>query len=580
MIKKRKYLYRLAVSIFSILLAPMIIFAVFFWKQSYRELLDSNDVYYEEVINSYKMVLDKKITDMKQYATNISVQSKKSDNLFFRRANAAPYENYWYYNAMLELSERYNTYGREGIGLYYYDADTVIKASGAMTLEQYVKQLASEKSGEVAEFFSEDMYEEQKVQLLVLNDMDLLLGVHVNMGYLHEKAMVFYQITEAAMVEELGAAYEGSGFICYLRDGNGNICFLGEREADTEDVVRLAEGGYEFYSLGACLSEEAPQNRAAIFYDEMGFVLFMVTLVMLASYVVILYIAYKPIYNVTSRLDFSDVDEFEAIGRELDNQDAKIVEQEMMILDFLLNHLLYGIPIPEERLKHLGVTEQTKYYCVFFVEGYVPTNAQEKRLASLVREECHAKLFVTDWQEKKQSIYIAFMEEDNAGQVRKLIADLCGQNAVPENALYSGKTVNELNSISESLQQCFKEMKGKANDVKTDDKSKAQKQEKLKQDIQEYVEQHYREADLSQERLADYFAISTYTLSRMFRKQMGVGFVEYVNAKRVEYAKEQLLVTARTVHEIAIESGFSSDNNFFKVFKAYTGVSPSVFREQ
>lgn len=581
MIKRRKYLYRLAVSIFGILLAPMILFTVFFWKQSYHELLDSNDAYYEKVIDSYKMILDKKITNLRSHAINISVQSKEPDNLFFGRETQAPYENYWYYNAMKELWGSYNDHGVSGIGIYYYDVDTVVKTSGVMTLEQYIRMLAPDRAEEVWDFFSEEAYDDYGMQLLVSDSENILLGFHVNMGYIHEKVMIFYQISESDLEAELGAAYEGSGFSCYLTDDKGNTFFIGEEKAlDTEKTICFSEDGYEVYTLGGCLSEDVPQNRATVFFHEIGILIIFMVIIMLVSYVVILYIAYKPVYNVTSKLLLSDGDEFEVLSRELEDKSTRIAEQEMLILDFLLNYLLYGIPIPEGRIKHLGVTEKMQYFCVFLLEGYVLINAQEKELTLQAREKYHAKMFVTDWQGKKQSVFIVLMEENNVEKIRELICTLCVKNNISEDALYGGKVVNALDNISDSLQQCFKEMKSKTGETRNDDKSKAQKQEKLKKDILEYVEANYRDADLSQECLADHFAISTYTLSRMFRNKIGIGFVEYINAKRVEYAKEQLLTTSVTVHEIAIKSGFSSDNNFFKVFKAYTGVSPSAFREQ
>ena len=94
-----------------------------------------------------------------------------------------------------------------------------------------------------------------------------------------------------------------------------------------------------------------------------------------------------------------------------------------------------------------------------------------------------------------------------------------------------------------------------------------------------YLETHYRDPDLSQGQVADEFRISVYTLSRMFKKQVGVGFVEYVNYKRMEYAKELLLTTDYPVKTIAVMCGFANDNYFSKYFKNVVGESPSSFRE-
>ncbi len=70
-------------------------------------------------------------------------------------------------------------------------------------------------------------------------------------------------------------------------------------------------------------------------------------------------------------------------------------------------------------------------------------------------------------------------------------------------------------------------------------------------------------------------------MSRMFKSQVGIGFLhtEYVNAKRLDYAKELLLTTSYSIREISILSGFGNDNYFSRIFKASTGVSPTRFRE-
>ena len=106
------------------------------------------------------------------------------------------------------------------------------------------------------------------------------------------------------------------------------------------------------------------------------------------------------------------------------------------------------------------------------------------------------------------------------------------------------------------------------------------RQKKLNEEILAYLELHYRDVDLSQTQVADAFRISSYTLSRMFKTQIGVGFTEYVNFKRLEYAKELLLTTGYSVHEIAFLAGYANDNYFSRIFKANVGMSPTAFREK
>ena len=58
-----------------------------------------------------------------------------------------------------------------------------------------------------------------------------------------------------------------------------------------------------------------------------------------------LYISYKPVYELVSEFDDLEDGEFEQIRNMLEGKDLRIGEQEMMILDLLVNHLIYGVPI-------------------------------------------------------------------------------------------------------------------------------------------------------------------------------------------------------------------------------------------
>ena len=138
--------------------------------------------------------------------------------------------------------------------------------------------------------------------------------------------------------------------------------------------------------------------------------------------------------------------------------------------------------------------------------------------------------------------------------------------------MYAGKTVDKLNDIQISFRSCCKLLKKKETDEIA--------QNRLKEDIMAYMDQNYLDVNLSQMQVADLFGISHYTLSRLFKNQIGVGFAEYLVSKRIEYAKELLLTTSYSISEVAAMSGFSGIKYFSSAFKLYVGVSPSVFRKK
>lgn len=93
--------------------------------------------------------------------------------------------------------------------------------------------------------------------------------------------------------------------------------------------------------------------------------------------------------------------------------------------------------------------------------------------------------------------------------------------------------------------------------------------------IVDYVEHHYRESDMSLGRLADCFSYTKKYISSLFKKNMKIGFNNYLNNLRVEYANELIEKKAGSIAEISIACGYKEYSYFSKVFKKRTGKTPS-----
>lgn len=102
----------------------------------------------------------------------------------------------------------------------------------------------------------------------------------------------------------------------------------------------------------------------------------------------------------------------------------------------------------------------------------------------------------------------------------------------------------------------------------------------LIQKVKNYIELHYMEAELSQNRVADYAGISTGYLSGLFKKETGVNFIEYLTNVRMEHAMELMRTSDKKNYEIAEETGFSSPHYFSISFKKYSKMSPSEYRNR
>ena len=93
-----------------------------------------------------------------------------------------------------------------------------------------------------------------------------------------------------------------------------------------------------------------------------------------------------------------------------------------------------------------------------------------------------------------------------------------------------------------------------------------------------YVREHFTE-DISLDMLAEKYGTYPQYLSKRIKQYLGLTFHDYISSLRIEKAKELLASTAKEINEISKESGFVSRNTFLRVFKKYTGVTPSEYRK-
>lgn len=92
-----------------------------------------------------------------------------------------------------------------------------------------------------------------------------------------------------------------------------------------------------------------------------------------------------------------------------------------------------------------------------------------------------------------------------------------------------------------------------------------------------YLQEHYM-MGLSLESCADQFGTSPYTLSRAFKQIMGVNFIDYLTNIRIDNAKVLLLEPDLKINEVAERVGYQH-SYFNRIFKRYTGITPSQYRE-
>ena len=97
-------------------------------------------------------------------------------------------------------------------------------------------------------------------------------------------------------------------------------------------------------------------------------------------------------------------------------------------------------------------------------------------------------------------------------------------------------------------------------------------------DVLAYIDVHFCE-DITLKDLSERFYISSAYLGTVFKKELDCQFTDYVNQKRIHRAVELLQTTNARVYEIVEQVGFKDKNYFMRIFKKYTGMTPTKLRK-
>lgn len=108
--------------------------------------------------------------------------------------------------------------------------------------------------------------------------------------------------------------------------------------------------------------------------------------------------------------------------------------------------------------------------------------------------------------------------------------------------------------------------------------SAAQDSKDLVQEIQNYIDAHYLE-DITVADISATLHISRYYLSHIYKQELGYSPMQYVIRRRIGEAQSWLLMTDKSVTDIAYLVGYNSASNFNNAFQKMVGTSPQRYRE-
>ena len=91
------------------------------------------------------------------------------------------------------------------------------------------------------------------------------------------------------------------------------------------------------------------------------------------------------------------------------------------------------------------------------------------------------------------------------------------------------------------------------------------------------VDDRFNDHELSMASIARQLSYHPKYLSHLFKKEVGVGFSEYLRNKRIDYARSLFDHGIDSIKNVALLSGFNDPLYFSNVFKKVTGLSPTQY---
>lgn len=97
-------------------------------------------------------------------------------------------------------------------------------------------------------------------------------------------------------------------------------------------------------------------------------------------------------------------------------------------------------------------------------------------------------------------------------------------------------------------------------------------------EITQYISANLNQ-NISLTDLAEQMYLSTSTLSRLFKKNTGIYFADYVMQMRVQSSLSLLEYADQNLTQIALGCGFANSSTFSRAFRKYMNMTPTQYRE-
>lgn len=99
-------------------------------------------------------------------------------------------------------------------------------------------------------------------------------------------------------------------------------------------------------------------------------------------------------------------------------------------------------------------------------------------------------------------------------------------------------------------------------------------------DLETFIEANYANSSLDIMMMVDKLGISYSYARKLFKDYFGMTFLQYLNGRRIQKAKQLLCSETASVEAVALAVGYNNDQSFTRFFKKYEAVTPGEYRRK
>lgn len=201
---------------------------------------------------------------------------------------------------------------------------------------------------------------------------------------------------------------------------------------------------------------------------------------------------------------------------------------------------------------------------------------QSERLIALLqsRETSKVRDFVQSAFAGISSKNAAF---DVYGRFVRFLADFVKKNALPLPAHlkpFDYEHPPRIETLEEILDEIVKIVTAIMGEM---DSAGFKRKNRPIEEVKQFIESRYAD-NLSLESAARHIHVHPMYLSKIFKKETGINFIEYLTEVRIAKAKQFLADDRLKIYEVSGKVGYHDPKHFSKVFKSAVGVTPYEYR--